>query len=124
MSWITLSLILISVLLNASAQVFLRKAASGLGYQAMQLDHLVATFTALAINPFLLIGMCCYVLSIGIWIGVLARIEVSIAYPFLSIGYLVVMAAGFFFLGENVTLLRVAGVILICAGLICISQSA
>jgi len=124
MAWLSFFLILSSVSLNACAQIFLRKAASPLGSEALHPGHLFATALALVINPFLLLGMLCYAVSIAIWIAVLARVEVSVAYPFLSIGYVIVIAVGFFFLGENVTPLRVAGVTLICAGLICISQSA
>jgi multidrug transporter EmrE-like cation transporter len=124
MSWVSFFLILFSVSLNALAQIFLRKAAVGLGGEALALDRLVSTATALAINPFLLLGMFCYAISIAIWIAVLARVEVSVAYPFLSIGYVIVVFAGLVFLGEDVTLLRVVGVTLICAGLVCIFQSA
>lgn len=124
MSWVSFCLIVFSVSLNALAQIFLRKAAMGLGSGALALDRLVGTATALAINPFLLLGMSCYAISIAVWIAVLARVEVSVAYPFLSIGYVIVVLAGFAFLGENVTLLRVVGVALICAGLVCIFQSA
>ncbi|MET1027257.1 MAG: EamA family transporter [Dongiaceae bacterium] len=124
MAWLSFILILASVSLNACAQIFLRKAASALGSEALHPTHLLATATALAFNPFLLLGMLCYAVSIAIWIAVLARVEVSIAYPFLSVGYIIVIAAGFFFLGENVTPLRIVGVALICGGLVCISQSA
>jgi hypothetical protein len=95
MTWLSLLLILSSVSLNAFAQIFLRKAASTLGSEALQLDHLLATATALVINPFLLLGMLCYAVSIAIWIAVLSRVEVSVAYPFLSIGYIIVIFASF-----------------------------
>jgi multidrug transporter EmrE-like cation transporter len=124
MSWVSFFLILFSVSLNALAQLFLRKAALELGRDALTLDRIASTATALAIDPFFLLGMSCYAISIAVWVAVLARVEVSVAYPFLSVGYIIVVFAGFAFLGENVTLLRVIGVTLICAGLVCIFRSA
>jgi multidrug transporter EmrE-like cation transporter len=124
MTWLSYLLILSSVSLNAFAQILLRKAALQLDSEAARPDHLIRTAAALVTDPFLLLGMLCYAVSIAIWIAVLSRVEVSVAYPFLSIGYVIVIVVGFAFLGENVTLLRVAGVTLICAGLVCISQSA
>ncbi|MCP4924144.1 MAG: 4-amino-4-deoxy-L-arabinose transferase, partial [bacterium] len=52
-------------------------------------------------NPGILGGLTCYVLSVAIWIMALSRVEVSFAYPILSVGYVVVALAGFFFLEES-----------------------
>jgi hypothetical protein len=74
-------------------------------------------------NPWFVAGMTCYVVSIGAWLAVLARTEVSAAYPLLSIGYVITAVVGFFFLGENVTMTRVLGIAVICLGLVLISRS-
>ena len=123
MTWLSLALMLLSVSLNALAQIFLRKAATGIS-EVLHIGPITSVVTTLVFDPFLLLGMICYGVSILVWIAVLARVEVSVAYPFLSVGYIIVIFAGFFFLGEDVTALRVAGVALICAGLACIAQSA
>ena len=68
--------------------------------------------------------MTCYAVSIGAWLIVLAKLEVSVAYPLLSIGYVITAFVGFFFLGENVTLLRVLGIAVICGGLYLITRTA
>jgi multidrug transporter EmrE-like cation transporter len=68
--------------------------------------------------------MACYCLSIGIWLIVLSRLEVSAAYPLLSIGYIITAVVGYFFLDENVDSSRIAGIALICVGIVFISRSA
>jgi multidrug transporter EmrE-like cation transporter len=68
--------------------------------------------------------MACYCLSIGIWLIVLSRLEVSAAYPLLSIGYIITAVVGYFFLHENVDSSRIAGIALICVGIVFISRSA
>lgn len=46
------------------------------------------------------------------------------AYPLLSIGYIITAIIGYYFLGENVNLTRIAGIALICFGIVVISRSA
>lgn len=115
-------LILISVALNTAAQFFLRKAMLIIGPQAPEASlHYVLTYL---LQPWLMGGLACYVFSLLVWLAVLSKAEVSTAYPFLSIGYVLAAIAGFFFLGENVTATRAFGIALICGGLVFISRSA
>jgi multidrug transporter EmrE-like cation transporter len=79
---------------------------------------------SLLLNPWFLAGMTCYALSIGVWLTVLGKTEVSLAYPLLSIGYIITAIIGYYFLGENVNLTRIAGIALICFGIVVISRSA
>ncbi len=117
------AIILGSVALNALAQVLLRKAM--LSVSALPPEPSAIRYAlSVAMEPWLIGGMMCYAISILIWLYVLSKTEVSVAYPFLSIGYVIAAAMGFFFLGENVTLARMFGIALICSGLVFISRSA
>jgi multidrug transporter EmrE-like cation transporter len=78
---------------------------------------------SLLLNPWFLAGMTCYALSIGIWLIVLGKTEVSVAYPSLSIGFIIAAIIGYFYLGESVSLTRIAGIGLICFGIVVVSQS-
>ena len=55
---------------------------------------------------------------------VLGKVEVSLAYPLLSVGYILTAVIGYFFMGENVNLIRIIGLTFICVGIIIISRSA
>jgi len=68
--------------------------------------------------------MSLYAASIVIWLYVLSKIEVSIAYPFQSIGYIIAAVIALLFLGENITPARATGIALICGGLFFIARSA
>jgi multidrug transporter EmrE-like cation transporter len=116
------AVILGSVALNSLAQVLLRKAMLEVG--AMNFESPWRYLLTVAFEPWLIAGMICYAVSIVIWLIVLSKAEVSVAYPFLSIGYVLAAAMGFLFLGENVTLSRAFGIALICGGLVFISRSA
>jgi len=119
-----LPLIVTSVGLNALAQIFLRKGMLTIGSFSFTLTQLLEVVPRVAFNLYILGGMACYGISIGLWLMVLSRVEVSLAYPFISIGYVITAATGFLFLGESVTPLRLAGIVLICMGVAVISRSA
>jgi len=119
----TFALIVVSVSLNALAQVALRKAMLAAGVLP-PISQPVDLGLALVGNVWLWAGMACYGASIGLWLAVLARVQVSVAYPMLSIGYVIAAVLGVMFLGETVGVARIAGIGLICLGVLLISRTA
>jgi multidrug transporter EmrE-like cation transporter len=113
-----------SISLNACAQIALRKTMLAVGALPSDLDGVLAFAFAIVTNPWFILGMSCYAVSIGAWLIVLSKTEVSAAYPLLSIGYVITAIVGAVFLGEHVTWARIAGIGLICGGLTLIAQSA
>ncbi len=77
----------------------------------------------LATEPHIAGGLGCYVLSVVVWILALSRVEVSIAYPMLSIGYVVNALAAWYLFGEAVTLTRLAGIGIIIVGVYIVARS-
>ena len=75
-------------------------------------------------NPFVLLGLGCYVVSVVVWLLVLSRVDVSYAYPMLSVGYIVAALAGKAFFGEPVDLVRWMGIVTICVGVYLITRTA
>ena len=112
MTLVSFSLILVGVLLNAAAQLLLKA-----GTNAMPLG------LRLAIEPHILAGLACYVVSVVVWIVALSRVPVSIAYPMLSIGYVVNALAARYLLGEAVTPMRLAGIGIIVLGVFIVARS-
>jgi multidrug transporter EmrE-like cation transporter len=111
----------ISVLLNAFAQIFLKELMKAYNtFPCAALFDLVKFFIT---NLWFYCGMGCYAVSVGLWLYVLGKLEVSLAYPLLSIGYVVTAVIGFFFLHENVNTIRCLGLALIILGIIVISRS-
>jgi multidrug transporter EmrE-like cation transporter len=120
---ITLALAVGSVSLNAMAQIALRKTMLTAGPLPSSAANALGFAFALRLNPWFFVGMACYAVSIGIWMFVLGKTEVSLAYPLLSIGYIITAIVGYYFLGESVNLARIAGIALICFGILVISRS-
>ena len=114
-------LIISSVLLNCAAQLLIRKGMLQIG--GMGLGQMLHSIGTLITNVWLWLAMICYAISILIWMNVLSKVEVSFAYPFLSIGYVISAVIGFFFFGENLSAIRIAGIIVICIGVVLISRS-
>jgi multidrug transporter EmrE-like cation transporter len=120
----TLGLAVVSVSLSAMAQIALRKTMLIAGPFPSGAASALRFAFSLVLNPWFLAGMACFALSIGIWMIVLGKTEVSLAYPLTSIGYVMTAIVGYFFLCESVNLARIAGIAFICLGILVISRSA
>jgi multidrug transporter EmrE-like cation transporter len=116
-------LILSGVLLNAFAQLLLKKGMLGIGYFEVRFQDFLPMIKKVAANSYILLGLGSYVISVAIWLLVLARVEVSYAYPFLSVGYVVVTVMGYFLFQENLTWMRILGISVIILGVILLSRS-
>ena len=112
MTLVSFWFILAGVLLNAAAQLLLKA-----GTNAMPLG------IRLAIEPHILGGLACYVVSVVVWVVALSRVPVSIAYPMLSIGYVVNAIAAWQLLGESLSPLRLSGIGVIIVGVFMVARS-
>lgn len=119
-----LPLIVFGVMLNAAAQLTLKQGMRSIGYFDFRLENCGRVILAVAASPYILAGMACYILSVAVWLLVLSRVEVSYAYPLLSIGYIVTAFAGWLFFGESIGVTRWTGIIVICLGVWLITRSA
>lgn len=116
-------MILIGVLLNAIAQLLLKKGMLLIGNIQIDLASIIDMIPKIFMNIYIWGGMLCYAVSVLIWLIVLSRVEVSYAYPFLSIGYIVTAVIGYFFLGEAMGIFKIAGIAVICLGIVIMYQS-
>lgn len=115
-------LILFTVLTNAAAQIMLKRGMTSVG--AISLDGgLFDAALRTALNPFVIMGLVTFVISMVSHLIVLSRVDLSFAYPFLSLAYVVVVAYAYLVFKEDVGMLRVAGLALVCAGTVLIAQS-
>ena len=116
-------LILFTVLTNAVAQIMLKRGMLAVGGFSMDgaklFDYAMRTF----LNPYVFLGLCIFVVSMISHLIVLSKVELSFAYPFLSLAYVVVAAYAFFVFQEHVSAFRIAGIALICFGTVLIAQS-
>lgn len=111
------------VLLNAAAQLFIKYGTNALGAVYVSGLNIFENVFRVFINPGVLAGLVCYFFSVGIWVYVLSKVEVSVAYPLLSIGYVVNVAAAYYFFGEGLSIYKIIGVLVIVVGVFIITRS-
>ncbi len=123
MSAISFALILTGVLLNAAAQLLLKAGTNAIGHFDFHWDNILPIGLKIAFQPFILGGLSCYVVSVVVWILALSRVQVSMAYPMLSIGYVVNAIIAYYWFGEAVSPMRLAGIGVIIVGVYIVSRS-
>lgn len=115
-------LILFSVLLNCTAQILMRKGMLVNG-EVSGMGGLLSSIPYMITNIYLWGAMICYAVSIVVWMVVLSKVEVSYAYPFLSVGYVLSAIVGYLWFAESISPIRIVGIVVICIGVILISRS-
>ncbi|HVP88207.1 MAG TPA: EamA family transporter [Casimicrobiaceae bacterium] len=123
MTWTAFAFLLSGVLLNAAAQLFLKAGTNALGVITLTRENWIDQFGRLALEPHLAGGILCYAVSVVVWIIGLSRVPVSIAYPMLSLGYIINAIAAHYLLGEAVTLQRWLGIGFIIVGVWLVARS-
>jgi drug/metabolite transporter (DMT)-like permease len=118
-------LILSSVSLSALAQIVLKFGMSSKQVHRA-LDESMSclqTIWFVASNVYIMLGMLMYGTSAALWLLVLAKMDVSYVYPFVSLGFILTMLFGYLILGELISHWRVIGTILVIMGVMLVSYS-
>ncbi|MEQ8481556.1 MAG: transporter [Hoeflea sp.] len=115
--------ILFTVLTNAAAQVMLKQGMLSLGPLTFTADTMIARIFQILFNPWIFLGLSTFVISMASHLYVLSKVELSFAYPFLSLAYVAVAVFAFFVFKEDLNSWRIAGIAFICVGTVLIAQS-
>lgn len=119
-----MALILFSVSLSAIAQIVLKTGMSSpLVAQVMKLGSPFEVAIQIALNPWVIGGLGLYFLGAMVWLFVLARVQVSVAYPFVGLGFILTMIMGKYVMGDDITVSRLAGTLLVATGVVLIARS-
>jgi multidrug transporter EmrE-like cation transporter len=118
-----LALILTGVFLNAAAQLLLKAGARVLVGIPISLANAGVVLERAALSGPILGGLACYVVSVGVWILALTRVQVSVAYPMLSIGYVVSAVAAWLLFDEHLSAQRMTGIGVIVVGCWLVARS-
>lgn len=115
--------ILISVVAGAVGQIMLKKGMSTMGPLTFSVDQLLNVLLKIALNPYVVIGLGIYVCGTVFWLFALSRVDLSFAYPFASLSYIVMLLASWLLFQENITPMRILGTVVIGLGVILIGFS-
>ena len=85
---------------------------------------LLSLVTLILGSPWVLLGLTLYGVGAVAWIAVLARLDLSLAYPLLALNFVLITLSSRLILGETVPTMRWVGMLVICAGLVIVARSA
>ncbi len=123
MNPVSFSFLLAGVLLNACGQLLLKAGTNAVGQFQFQLGNLIPIGLKLGLEPHILGGLACYVVSVVVWIIGLSRVPVSVAYPMLSIGYVINAFVAWQWFGEALSAQKLSGIGLIVVGVFLVARS-
>ena len=119
-----LCLVIMVGLLNTIAELSFKSGAMAPGIGSVTLANLSAFIRGLSLSAGIWVGVSCYLVMFFLWIMVLAKVDLSVAFPLQSIDYLLVPLFSIALLHERVAFLRWFGTMLIMCGVVLVSQSA
>jgi drug/metabolite transporter (DMT)-like permease len=116
-------LLLISVLTASLGQVLFKKGMLSLSLKGITLTGggLPKSIVSMLFSPYVLTGLFFYGLSTLLWLAALSKTQLSYAYPFTTLTFILVMLASYFIFSEAMPVNRIAGAALICCGILVIS---
>jgi drug/metabolite transporter (DMT)-like permease len=117
------TVILIGVLLNAAAQLGLKRATHASGPIQTEWPALITSMKHVFAEPTFWAALTCYGVSVLVWVVGLSRVPVNQAYPLLSLGYIVNAFFAWLLLGEMLSAQRMIGICVVIAGVALISRS-
>ena len=78
----------------------------------------LAFLARLLLNPWIIAAFAAAFLASIAWMGAMTKFELSHAYPFMSLNFVIVLLLGAWLFHEPMSATRLLGVALICAGTI------
>ena len=115
--------ILISVVGGAIGQLLLKRGMNVLGPLTLSLGDLGSILAGIATNPYVVVGLLVYVGSTVFWLVALSRVDLSYAYPFASLSYVIMLVVSWQLFDEHISLLRLLGTAIIALGVLLVSRS-
>ena len=115
--------ILVAVLAGAVGQILLKKGMGSMEAFTVSLDQLWVILWRIGTNPYVIIGLFIYVCGTVFWLAALSRVDLSYAYPFASLSYVVMLIASWQLFNEDIVPIRLIGTIVVGLGVFLISQS-
>ena len=108
--------ILFTVFTNAAAQLMLKHGMMQMGAISFVGVNPLLKILQIVFSPFVFLGLCTFVVSMASHLFVLSKVELSYAFPFLSLAYVVVAVVAYFLFHEDLNAYRIGGIALICLG--------
>ncbi|NOQ16258.1 MAG: EamA family transporter [Methyloprofundus sp.] len=109
--------------MSSIAHIFLKKGMMTHALKAVQLDGFFSLVWAVGTNPWVMGGMFLHVSALVVWLWALSKVDIGFAYPFLALGYVLVGSMAWLWLGEELTLMRLRGMLIIILGVLVLAKA-
>jgi len=116
--------IFLSISLAVVGQLLLKMGMLRIGRFSLNISTIVQQYTRIFLNLFVIAGVIGFFLSMLVWLYVLSRLELSTAYPFVALNYVLILFVSHFLLKETITPVKIMGVAVIVLGVFLISRGA
>ena len=123
MSLVSFALIFAGVMLNAAAQILMKAGTNAVGHFEFSMENVLPIGLRLATEWHIVTALFCYAFRVVVWILALSRVPVSIAFPMLSMAYVVNAIAAWYLLGEPFNPTKLIGMGVIILGVIILSRA-
>lgn len=115
----TILMVLFNCVLGVIGQLCLKTSMNNVGRIGISSLHNWQSLLLKVLSmPLIWVGMSLYIIGAAVWLVILSRTNLSIAYPLLSINFILVILASWLFLGEPLTYQRIIAISIICVGII------
>lgn len=119
----TIGLILAATVLGIVGQIMLKQGMGAMGPLSLSLGGAPQLIWRMATAPMVIGGLLIYGAGTFFWLITLSRIELSAAYPFVSLNHVIIFLIAWLVLREQVSPSRAAGVLVICIGMLLVARS-
>jgi multidrug transporter EmrE-like cation transporter len=121
--WGTFALLMVAMCLTVTGELLLKTGMNRHGELNVSFPTLLPTAVKLFTNPWVLGGFVFVFSGALFWLAVLSRWPLSLAYPLLSISYIIGIIAAVLIFKEKVNAVQILGVLVIVLGVFLISRS-
>lgn len=118
-----LPFIVFTVLTNAAAQLMLKQGVMTLAPSVLSQNNIILKVLFIVFSPWVFFGLVMFVVSMASHMFVLSKVDLSFAFPFLSLAYVAVAVLAWQLFGEELGGYKIAGIAFICIGTVLIAQS-
>ncbi len=119
----TIMLILAATVLGVVGQMLLKQGMTQMGPLSLTISSTARIIWSIATSPMVIGGLLIYAIGTFFWLITLSRLELSVAYPFVSLNHVVIFLLAWLVLKEQISPLRAVGVLIICAGMLLVARS-
>jgi len=118
-----IAIIILSILMSSTAHVLLKKGMMTHALGTVSSDGIFGLVWAVGTNLWVMGGMLLHVSALVVWLWALSKVDISFAYPFLALGYVLVSAMAWFWLGEELSPMKILGMGIIVVGILVLAKA-